>query len=105
MTKMMSSVDTKKAVQIIQNIAKIPYIYEDSYLMNEFQAVIQRLQDTSFRIAIVGEFSSGKSTFINALIGKDILKHGVQETTATITEIVNDQGGERAEILFSGSIL
>lgn len=97
----MSSVDTKKAVQIIQNIAKIPYIYEDSYLMNEFQAVIQRLQDTSFRIAIVGEFSSGKSTFINALIGKDILKHGVQETTATITEIVNDQGGERAEILFS----
>ena len=33
MTKMMSSVDTKKAVQIIQNIAKIPYIYEDSYLM------------------------------------------------------------------------
>ena len=48
-----------------------------------------RVQDRKFRIAVVGEFSSGKSTFINALLGKDILNHALTETTATITRIVN----------------
>ena len=51
--------------------------------------LIERLSDKSFRVAVVGEFSSGKSTFLNALMGRDILKHGAVETTATITEIVN----------------
>ena len=101
MGKAKSGIDTKKAIKVIQQVAKVPYIHDDSYLTKEFQAVIKRLEDRSFRIAIVGEFSSGKSTFINALLGRDILKHGVQETTATITEIVNDKFGEKAEILFS----
>ena len=42
-------------------------------------------------ISIIGPSGSGKSTFLNALIGKDILKHGTQETTATITEIRNEK--------------
>lgn len=48
-----------------------------------------RLEDKNLYIAVVGAFSSGKSTFINALIGKDILKHATTETTAVITRIVN----------------
>lgn len=48
-----------------------------------------RMNDDTFRIAVVGEFSSGKSTFINALIGRDILTHAVNETTAAITYIHN----------------
>lgn len=56
---------------------------------NDFQNIIDRLLDDSFRLAVVGEFSSGKSTFLNVLIGKDLLKHGAKETTATITEIHN----------------
>jgi len=41
------------------------------------------------RISVVGEFSSGKSTFINALIGKDLLSHSRNETTAVLTFIIN----------------
>lgn len=48
-----------------------------------------RLQDDEFRIAVVGEFSSGKSTFINAILGKDLLQHASTETTATLTRLVN----------------
>jgi GTPase Era involved in 16S rRNA processing len=51
--------------------------------------VIERLSDDSFKVAVIGEFSSGKSTFLNALIGRDLLLHGRQETTATVTRIVN----------------
>lgn len=36
------------------------------------------------RIAIVGEFNAGKSTFINALIGQDVAPTGVLPTTATL---------------------
>jgi cellulose synthase operon protein C len=36
------------------------------------------------RLAIVGEFNAGKSTFINALIGADIAPTGVLPTTASL---------------------
>ncbi len=49
----------------------------------------QRINDDFFRLAVIGEFSSGKSTFINALVGKDILSHAAKETTAVLTRIVN----------------
>lgn len=49
----------------------------------------QRINDDFFRLAVIGEFSSGKSTFINALIGKDILSHATKETTAVLTRIIN----------------
>ena len=36
------------------------------------------------RVAVVGEFNAGKSTFINALIGQDVAPTGVLPTTATL---------------------
>lgn len=40
-----------------------------------------------FSIAVVGEFSKGKSTFINRLLGKDILPTSNLPTTAMLTRI------------------
>jgi GTP-binding protein EngB required for normal cell division len=36
------------------------------------------------RLAVIGEFNAGKSTFINALIGADVAPTGVLPTTATL---------------------
>lgn len=36
------------------------------------------------RLAVVGEFNAGKSTFINALVGADVAPTGVLPTTATL---------------------
>lgn len=45
-------------------------------------------------LVFIGEFSSGKSTFINALIGKELLPTASRPCTSTITEIqFNDDGG------------
>lgn len=41
--------------------------------------------DDLFLIVIVGEYNSGKSAFINALLGKDTLETGVTPTTSDIT--------------------
>ncbi len=46
------------------------------------QLAIERARPV--RVAIVGEFNAGKSTFINALIGADVAPTGVLPTTATL---------------------
>jgi len=47
--------------------------------------------DDLFLLVIVGEFNSGKSSFINALIGEKILKEGVTPTTTQINIIRYDE--------------
>ena len=51
--------------------------------------------DDLFLIVIVGEYNSGKSAFINALLGKNILETGVTPTTSNITIIRH--GNDRLE--------
>jgi small GTP-binding protein len=43
-----------------------------------------RQLDEFFLLVVVGEFNAGKSAFINALIGQQVLKEGVTPTTARI---------------------
>ncbi len=69
----------------------------------EVEIFKERLNDDEIRIAVVGEFSSGKSTFINALIGKDILKHATTETTAVITRIVNVD--KKSSLCYTGKVI
>ncbi|MNI12387.1 Bacterial dynamin-like protein [compost metagenome] len=65
----------------------------ESYYTNRAEAIANQLYEKEFRITVVGEFSAGKSTFLNALIGKDVLQHAVDETTATVTYIRNVPAG------------
>jgi hypothetical protein len=46
------------------------------------------LEDPLLRIAVVGTVKSGKSTLINALAGKDLLKRGAGIITAFITRLI-----------------
>ena len=48
---------------------------------------IRFLREAPVRVAIFGEFSAGKTTFINALIGEDILSVAVEPTTAVPTRV------------------
>ena len=89
--------DISKIINELEKIKNIDFILQNKSLQANFDNVLERLKTNTFKLAVVGEFSSGKSTFLNALIGKDILKHGAQETTATITEIQNLSKGERQE--------
>lgn len=43
-----------------------------------------RQLDDLFMLVVVGEFNSGKSSFLNTLLGDDYLKEGVTPTTASI---------------------
>ncbi len=50
---------------------------------NALAESIQQVDDF-FLLVVVGEFNAGKSAFINALLGADILKEGVTPTTTQV---------------------
>ncbi|BAY33388.1 dynamin [Nostoc carneum NIES-2107] len=49
--------------------------------------VLDRVQTNSFAVAVVGEFKRGKSTFINALLGQEILPADVLPCSATLNRV------------------
>lgn len=86
----MSNISIKnQCLSIIDSLLQCKDILDLPNANSELQYLKSRLTDDEFRIAVVGEYSSGKSTFINALLGKDILTHATTETTAAITRLVN----------------
>lgn len=81
--------DILPIIEVLKEIKNSEFVKASEIFYDDFNRIIERLSDRTFKLAIVGEFSSGKSTFLNALIGEDILKHGAKETTATVTELQN----------------
>jgi small GTP-binding protein len=55
---------------------------------------IEQLDDL-FLLVVVGEFNSGKSAFINALLGQKVLKEGVTPTTTQINVLRHGENQER----------
>ncbi|CAN5724557.1 hypothetical protein BH11MYX2_BH11MYX2_17260 [soil metagenome] len=49
---------------------------------------IPKLEAERFHLVVLGEFNHGKSTFVNALLGQEILPTGITPTTASINHVV-----------------
>lgn len=90
-------------LDIINQIENYEELKTIGSFTKEVEIFRERLNDDEIRIAVVGEFSAGKSTFINALIGKDILKHATTETTAVITRIVNVD--KKSSLCYTGKVI
>lgn len=56
----------------------------EEFFVERINAAQKRLENEKMNVLVVGEFSRGKSTFINAIVGKQILPSSVNPTTATI---------------------
>jgi small GTP-binding protein len=53
---------------------------------------LDRLNDGLFLLVVVGEYNSGKSTCINALLGRQVVAEGVIPTTGEVTVLRYAQG-------------
>ena len=58
--------------QFYQIIAQEEHQVWSKNLINDIQEISQKNQSKRFRVTVVGEFSQGKSTFLNALVGEEI---------------------------------
>jgi len=68
------------------------------YLL-ELEEIRESLEGYKPQIAVIGEFSAGKSTFINSLLGKQILPEGFAPTTRHFIRLVY---GEQPILLIDG---
>lgn len=67
----------KKTIEILDSMDALEYD------INQLKKSIEQLKDL-FLLVVVGEFNSGKSSFINAMLGEKLLKEGVTPTTSKI---------------------
>lgn len=74
-------------------IAQAPEDSAISWLRDSARHAVEHDQsgslDRPLRVALLGEFSSGKSRLINALLGQEILSTGIVPVTRTVTRIVH----------------
>ncbi len=69
-----------KTEAIVRSYPRVESIEQDVELLRS----ARRQVETLFLLVIVGEFNSGKSAFVNALIGEPIMPEGVTPTTSRI---------------------
>src|SRR3954466_2822374 len=62
--------------------------------------LVKKLEADRFHLVVVGEFNHGKSTFVNALLGANVLPVGVTPTTAVIHHL-EYSAEPRADVVFS----
>jgi small GTP-binding protein len=64
--------------------------------------LVDKLEEDRFHLVVVGEFNHGKSSFVNALLGRAALPVGVTPTTATIHHLKYSETPEATVVFSSG---
>ncbi|MFI3211597.1 MAG: dynamin family protein [Peptostreptococcaceae bacterium] len=81
----MSNINIEEILNKLKSINTMVY--------NSFYEEIDDLEkmyvENTFKVVVLGEFSSGKSTFLNALMGRRILYSDMDEATGMTTTIKN----------------
>ncbi|MBV8817148.1 MAG: dynamin family protein, partial [Acidobacteriaceae bacterium] len=83
----------KTAAQLSQDLSMMRQFSERLSLTNSLPLIDQvcsRMRDHRFTVAVVGEFKTGKSTFVNALLGVDVVPTDVIPATATLNRMTYD---------------
>lgn len=101
--------ENNRNVISINKIVKIVEDYPNSFpldIINEISSIIDSLRkveyianDLNIPVSIIGDFTVGKSSFVNALLSNNLMPVSQIPTTAIITKI-KYSAEERAEILF-----
>lgn len=105
----------KKSLRYLRNardiLPEVKYIFDlmqpiidesvkdDTKIAREKQ-LFKDVTKTDIPICVLGNYSSGKSTFINALLGSEVLPSGDDPLTAKIHRIERSQFEDRASVCF-----
>ena len=73
--------------QILREIHAAAYQSKNENLERSVNDVAHKLAEDRFYLTVVGQFSRGKSTLMNAILGKGHLPSGIVPTTSAITAV------------------
>ena len=83
-------------------IASLAEQFNDDQIREDARSAAERITEGRFYVACVGQFKRGKSTLLNALVGKPILPSGVVPVTAVPTILRFGEGCRARVRLRSG---
>lgn len=99
-----SSALIEVATEII-NLRNKPTSDNLPLLPEELPVLVEKLVRNDFSLVVSGEVNRGKSTFINALIGENVLPTFDKETTSQVFKIKNSERESYSVIYDNGDIL
>lgn len=76
--------------QVLEHLNELQQVMNDLDLSSQsskLSELINQTKNNRFQIVVVGEFSRGKSTFINALLGRVLLPSSARPTTTVLNKI------------------
>lgn len=79
----------------IENLEKYFSKYKNKSFTKKLEEIKEKLDNQEYKIAVVANMSSGKSTFINALFGKEVLPAFNHATTDSATYIYSKPNIEK----------
>lgn len=97
----------EKKNEILECLNEAETFFKENEFEHEAEVIadsIKKLECGEFTIAVVGEFSAGKSTLLNALMGEKILPSFTDETTATVNYLRHKEHastGECGEVVYN----
>ncbi|MEC4819435.1 MAG: dynamin family protein [Scytonema sp. PMC 1069.18] len=77
----------EELAELVQQVINILFRLGISNELTKAQQLKETVLRDTFKILVIGEFNTGKSTFINALLGEEILPSSATPTTAITNEI------------------
>ena len=77
----------KRLTGIIQEASGFVQKLDMEHCAQTLEQLRKKISSDTFKIMVMGNFKNGKSTFINALLGQEILPAYAVPTTAIINEI------------------
>ncbi|WP_156291262.1 dynamin family protein [Oceanobacillus salinisoli] len=75
----------KKAMDLEQHLQEV---LPESEQRRQLIDLIEDVEQDYFNVVVIGEFKHGKSTFVNALLGTDVMPRDVTPTTAAINAVL-----------------
>jgi len=81
------------------------HLDSDKQLAASLDKLRKRAASNEITLTVLGEFSAGKTTFINSLLGTDVLQTGILPTTATCTYISYGPTATSDVVLRNGAIV
>ena len=67
------------------------------------QALIDKMEQNSMTISVIGQFKRGKSTLVNAILGEELLPVGIIPVTAAVTKVM--YGEREASVTFLNGVV
>lgn len=94
----------KNIVVEIKTLLKQVYVSQQCTLASKLDRLEDKLNNDAFRVVTISEYTNGKSTLINAMLGKDVLPSYATPTTAVISDVKYGEYYEKCMLYFVNPI-